>query len=108
MSAKFATENSNGSSSGVFAAFPQWAGGHNDDNGLFVTDPPAPVPFNISSGCAGYWDQLSNGMPGSLAHVENTKFGTKEGYKKNTTQDESQRVYGEEKTALWKKQKIPE
>jgi hypothetical protein len=28
--------------------------------------------------------------------------------KKNTTQDESQRVCGKEKTALWKKQKIHE
>ncbi|KAJ7253916.1 Chloroperoxidase [Mycena rebaudengoi] len=53
----------------IAAALPQWVAGHNDENGLFVADPPAPAPFNISSGCAGYWDQLSNGMPGSLAHV---------------------------------------
>ncbi|KAJ7249033.1 Chloroperoxidase [Mycena rebaudengoi] len=53
----------------ISAALPQWAAGRNDENGVFVADPPAPAPFNISSGCAGYWDQLSNGMPGSLAHV---------------------------------------
>ncbi|KAJ7239836.1 Chloroperoxidase [Mycena rebaudengoi] len=51
------------------AALPQWAPGHNDENGVFVADPLAPPPFNISSGCAGCWDQLSNATPGSLAHV---------------------------------------
>ncbi|KAJ7844523.1 hypothetical protein B0H14DRAFT_2585180 [Mycena olivaceomarginata] len=42
---------------------------HNDENGVFVADPPAPAPFNISSGCAAHWDNLANAVPGSLANV---------------------------------------
>ncbi|KAF7359651.1 hypothetical protein MVEN_00689200 [Mycena venus] len=30
---------------------------------------PAPAPFNISSGCANYWDTLVNAVPGTLADV---------------------------------------
>ncbi|KAJ7282211.1 Chloroperoxidase [Mycena rebaudengoi] len=53
----------------IAAALPQWVPGRNDENGIYVPDPPAPPPFNISSGCINYWDQLSNSIPGSLAHV---------------------------------------
>ncbi|KAJ7262484.1 hypothetical protein C8J57DRAFT_1513486 [Mycena rebaudengoi] len=53
----------------IVAALPEWVPGHNDENGVFVADPPAPSPLNISSGCAGYWDQLSHATPGSLVHV---------------------------------------
>ncbi|KAJ7282237.1 hypothetical protein C8J57DRAFT_1218468 [Mycena rebaudengoi] len=53
----------------IVAALPQWVPGRNDENGIFVPDPPVPPPFNISFGCINYWDQLSNGTPGSLAHV---------------------------------------
>jgi len=51
------------------AALPQWVPGHNDQNGVFVADPQPPAPFNISSGCANYWDTLVNAVPGTLAHV---------------------------------------
>ncbi|KAJ7205217.1 hypothetical protein GGX14DRAFT_698570 [Mycena pura] len=50
------------------AALPQWVPGHNDENGVFVADPQPPAPFNISSGCANYWDTLVNAVPGTLAH----------------------------------------
>ncbi|KAJ7793511.1 hypothetical protein B0H14DRAFT_2622831 [Mycena olivaceomarginata] len=40
----------------IAAALPQWVPGRNDENGVFVADPPAPAPFNISGGCANYWD----------------------------------------------------
>ncbi|KAJ7205214.1 hypothetical protein GGX14DRAFT_698568 [Mycena pura] len=53
----------------IAAALPQWVPGHNDENGVFVADPQPPAPFNISSGCANYWDRLVNAVPGSLAHV---------------------------------------
>ncbi|KAJ7127464.1 hypothetical protein C8R43DRAFT_1134716 [Mycena crocata] len=53
----------------IAAALPQWVPGHNDENGVFVADPPPPAPFNVSTGCAVYWDQLTNGMPASLANV---------------------------------------
>ncbi|KAJ7301745.1 Chloroperoxidase [Mycena albidolilacea] len=53
----------------IAAALPQWVPGHNDENGVFVADPPAPAPFNISSGCAAYWDNFANAVPGSLANV---------------------------------------
>jgi hypothetical protein len=32
----------------IAAALPEWIPGHNDENGVFVADPPAPAPFNIS------------------------------------------------------------
>ncbi|KAJ7609715.1 Chloroperoxidase [Mycena polygramma] len=53
----------------ITAALPEWVPGHNDENGVFVADPPAPAPFNISSGCANYWDTLVNAVPGTLANV---------------------------------------
>ncbi|KAJ7205216.1 hypothetical protein GGX14DRAFT_645071 [Mycena pura] len=53
----------------IAAGLPQWFPGHNDENGVFVADPQPPAPFNISSGCANYWDTLVNAVPGSLAHV---------------------------------------
>ncbi|KAJ7127271.1 Chloroperoxidase [Mycena crocata] len=53
----------------IAAALPQWVPGHNDENGVFVADPPPPAPFNVSLGCAAYWDQLTNAMPKSLANV---------------------------------------
>ncbi|KAJ7791777.1 hypothetical protein B0H14DRAFT_2934397 [Mycena olivaceomarginata] len=53
----------------IAAALPQWVPGHNDANGVFVADPQAPAPFNISSGCANYWDTLVNAVPGTLADV---------------------------------------
>ncbi|KAJ7917727.1 Chloroperoxidase [Mycena leptocephala] len=53
----------------IAAALPQWVPGHNDENGVFVADPPAPAPFNVSSGCASYWDNLVNAVPGTLADV---------------------------------------
>ncbi|KAJ7870834.1 Chloroperoxidase [Mycena olivaceomarginata] len=49
----------------IAAALPQWVPGHNDANGVFVADPQAPAPFNISSGCANYWDTLVNAVPGT-------------------------------------------
>jgi hypothetical protein len=33
------------------AALPEWVPGHNDENGVFVADPQAPAPFNISPVC---------------------------------------------------------
>lgn len=33
----------------IAAALSEWVPGHNDENGVFVADPQAPVPFNISS-----------------------------------------------------------
>ncbi|KAJ6598139.1 Chloroperoxidase [Mycena vulgaris] len=53
----------------IAAALPQWVPGCNDENGVFVADPPAPAPFNISGGCANYWDVLTNAVPGPLANV---------------------------------------
>ncbi|KAJ6558855.1 Chloroperoxidase [Mycena vulgaris] len=53
----------------IAAALPQWVPGHNDENGVFVADPPAPAPFNISSSCATYWDNLVNAVPAPLANV---------------------------------------
>ncbi|KAJ7303416.1 Chloroperoxidase [Mycena albidolilacea] len=53
----------------IAAALPQWVPGRNDENGVFVADPPAPAPFNISGGCANYWDVLTNAVPGPLANV---------------------------------------
>ncbi|KAJ6559787.1 Chloroperoxidase [Mycena capillaripes] len=53
----------------IAAALPEWVPGHNDENGVFVADPPAPAPFNISAGCSNYWDNLSNAVPGTLANV---------------------------------------
>ncbi|KAJ7270406.1 Chloroperoxidase [Mycena rebaudengoi] len=53
----------------IAAALPQWVPGHNDENGVFVADPQPPTPFNISSGCANYWDNLVNAVPGTLADV---------------------------------------
>ncbi|KAJ7860638.1 Chloroperoxidase [Mycena leptocephala] len=47
----------------IAAALPEWVPGHNDENGVFVADPQAPAPFNISSGCAAYWDNLANAVP---------------------------------------------
>jgi hypothetical protein len=35
----------------IAAALPQWVPGRNDENGIYVPDPPAPPPFNISSVC---------------------------------------------------------
>ncbi|KAJ6534307.1 Chloroperoxidase [Mycena capillaripes] len=53
----------------IAAALPQWVAGHNDENDVFVADPQPPPPFNISAGCSSYWDQLTNGTPGSLANT---------------------------------------
>ncbi|KAJ7609771.1 Chloroperoxidase [Mycena polygramma] len=53
----------------IEAALPQWFPGHNDENGIFVADPGAPAPFNISVGCAVYWDTLVNAVPATLANV---------------------------------------
>ncbi|KAJ7838305.1 Chloroperoxidase [Mycena leptocephala] len=53
----------------IAAGLPEWVPGHNDENGIFVADPPAPAPFNISLGCATYWDNLANAVPGTLANV---------------------------------------
>ncbi|KAJ6521092.1 Chloroperoxidase [Mycena vulgaris] len=53
----------------IAAALPQWIPGHNDENGVFVADPQPPAPFNISSSCANYWDNLVNAVPGPLANV---------------------------------------
>ncbi|KAJ7936150.1 Chloroperoxidase [Mycena leptocephala] len=53
----------------IAAALPQWVPGHNDENGVFVADLQPPAPFNISSGCANYWDNLVNAVPGTLADV---------------------------------------
>ncbi|KAJ7477533.1 Chloroperoxidase [Mycena latifolia] len=53
----------------IAAALPQWVPGHNDENGVFVADPQPPAPFNISSGCGIYWDNLVNAVPGTLADV---------------------------------------
>ncbi|KAJ6530570.1 Chloroperoxidase [Mycena capillaripes] len=53
----------------VAAALPEWVPGHNDENGVFVADPQPPAPFNTSSGCRGYWDNLVNAVPGTLADV---------------------------------------
>ncbi|KAJ7232409.1 Chloroperoxidase [Mycena rebaudengoi] len=51
------------------AALPQWRAGGNNGNGIYKADDPPPPPFNVTAGCGNYWDQLSNGTPGSLAHV---------------------------------------
>ncbi|KAJ7673803.1 Chloroperoxidase [Mycena polygramma] len=51
----------------IAAALPQWVPGHNDENGVFVADPKAPAPFNVSSGCAAYWDNFHNAVPATLA-----------------------------------------
>ncbi|KAJ7728879.1 Chloroperoxidase [Mycena metata] len=53
----------------IAAGLPQWFPGHNDENGVFVADPPAPAPFNTSIACGAYWDQIVNGTPGSLANA---------------------------------------
>ncbi|KAF9028895.1 Cloroperoxidase [Hymenopellis radicata] len=53
----------------IMAALPQFVPGHNDENGVFVADPPAPAPFNISSTCAAFWDNFANSVPGTLANV---------------------------------------
>ncbi|KAJ7159356.1 hypothetical protein C8R43DRAFT_1124565 [Mycena crocata] len=53
----------------IAAALPQWVLGHNDENGVFVADPPPPAPFNVSQGCTVYWDQLTNAVPKSLANT---------------------------------------
>ncbi|KAJ7271644.1 hypothetical protein C8J57DRAFT_1319447, partial [Mycena rebaudengoi] len=53
----------------IAAALPNWIPGHNDENGVFVADPQAPAPFNISLRCANYWDVQTNAIPGPLAYV---------------------------------------
>ncbi|KAJ7874621.1 hypothetical protein B0H13DRAFT_2348460 [Mycena leptocephala] len=53
----------------IAAALPQWVAGRNDENGVFVADPEPPPPFNISGGCASYWDQFSHAIPRSLVNV---------------------------------------
>ncbi|KAJ6517500.1 hypothetical protein C8R47DRAFT_1255140 [Mycena vitilis] len=53
----------------ITAALPEWVPGHNGEKRVFVADPGAPAPFNISSGCANYWDTLVNAVPGTLANV---------------------------------------
>ncbi|KAJ7611907.1 hypothetical protein DFH06DRAFT_1371744 [Mycena polygramma] len=53
----------------ITAALPQWVPGHNDANGFFVADPQGPAPFNISGGCANYWDTLVNAVPRTMANV---------------------------------------
>ncbi|KAJ7307693.1 Chloroperoxidase [Mycena albidolilacea] len=53
----------------IAAALPQWVPGRNDENGVFVADPRPPAPFNISSGCANYWDNLVNAVPGTLTDI---------------------------------------
>ncbi|KAF7359639.1 Cloroperoxidase [Mycena venus] len=53
----------------VAAALSDWVPGHNDENGVFVADPRPPAPFNSTSGCANYWDVLSNAVPAALANV---------------------------------------
>ncbi|KAJ6472873.1 Chloroperoxidase [Mycena vitilis] len=51
----------------IMAALPQWVPGHNDENGVFVADPKAPAPFNVSTGCSAYWDNFHNAVPATLA-----------------------------------------
>ncbi|KAJ6605205.1 Chloroperoxidase [Mycena vulgaris] len=53
----------------IVAALPQWVPGHNDENGVFVVDPPPPAPFNSSTGCGNYWDNQVHAIPGTLADV---------------------------------------
>ncbi|KAJ6492960.1 hypothetical protein DFH09DRAFT_1338098 [Mycena vulgaris] len=53
----------------IAAGLPQWVPGHNDANGVFVADPQPPPPFNISLGCANYWDTFGNALPSTLANV---------------------------------------
>ncbi|KAF9005756.1 hypothetical protein BDZ89DRAFT_1145091 [Hymenopellis radicata] len=53
----------------IAAALPQVVPGHNDENGVFVADPPAPAPFNITSTCATFWDNFANALPGTLVNV---------------------------------------
>ncbi|KAJ7072778.1 hypothetical protein C8F01DRAFT_1243802 [Mycena amicta] len=59
-----------------FSIFP----GHNDENGVYVADPPLPAPFNTSLSCGVYYDLFSQ-MPAGLANTtgifqENVKFLT--------------------------------
>ncbi|KAF9028894.1 Cloroperoxidase [Hymenopellis radicata] len=53
----------------IMAALPEWVPGHNDENGVFVADPPVPAPFNITSTCATFWDNFANSVPGTLVNV---------------------------------------
>ncbi|KAJ7072784.1 Chloroperoxidase [Mycena amicta] len=52
--------------------------GRNDENGVYVEDPPLPAPFNASLSCGVYYDLFSQ-MPAGLANTtgifqDNVKF----------------------------------
>ncbi|KAJ7171393.1 Chloroperoxidase [Mycena filopes] len=54
----------------IAAGLPEWVPGSNDPaTGVFVPDPPPPAPFNTSLVCSAYWDQIVNGIPGSLVNT---------------------------------------
>ncbi|KAJ7579515.1 Chloroperoxidase [Mycena floridula] len=40
--------------------------GRNNEQGVYVADPPPPAPFNVSLGCFAYWDQAGKNVPGVL------------------------------------------
>ncbi|KAJ7592839.1 Chloroperoxidase [Mycena floridula] len=44
------------------------APGRNNEQGVYVADPPPPAPFNVSLGCFAYWDQARN-TPGVLVNT---------------------------------------
>ncbi|KAJ7588830.1 Chloroperoxidase [Mycena floridula] len=44
------------------------APGRNNEQGVYVADPPPPAPFNVSLGCSAYWDQARN-IPGVLLNT---------------------------------------
>ncbi|KAJ6529360.1 hypothetical protein B0H19DRAFT_1274391 [Mycena capillaripes] len=52
----------------IFAGVPGLVPGRNNEQGVYVADPPPPAPFNSSIGCATYWDLLGT-MPAGLANT---------------------------------------
>ncbi|KAJ7027363.1 hypothetical protein C8F04DRAFT_1103435 [Mycena alexandri] len=50
----------------IFAGVPGIVPGRNNEQGVYVADPPPPAPFDASMGCATYWDLLGT-MPAGLA-----------------------------------------
>ncbi|KAJ7120812.1 hypothetical protein C8R44DRAFT_877142 [Mycena epipterygia] len=52
----------------IFAGVPGIVPGRNNEQGVYVADPPPPAPFNVRTGCATYWDLLGT-MPAGLANT---------------------------------------
>ncbi|KAJ7839218.1 Chloroperoxidase [Mycena olivaceomarginata] len=48
----------------IEAGVPGFVPGRNNEQGVYVADPPPPAPFNSSSSCATYWDLLGTTSAG--------------------------------------------